>query len=269
MGHIQNDLSEQAIIYAIEASLIDLIKLRSIWSQAEVADTPEIPYCFTGVPYPHFNVVLRAKLPQGLVDITIHSAIDSCKKNKVPMGWIISPSTHPYTLSDDLVRHGYVLVAENSGMAIDLHNVHAPAHIPDGLIIRRIETDVEIKTWCQVVYQQSGGMLDFVTSSFAEQYTSIGSGTKDSSVLYYLGFIDNTPVGASLLMLSGGVAGIYNVATIPEAQRKGFVSAMTVTALHDAIVPGYRIGMLHTTEMSYQVYKRLGFQEQCKLGLYA
>jgi predicted acetyltransferase len=80
--------------------------------------------------------------------------------------------------------------------------------------------------------------------------------------------LDGEPVGASMLLLSAGVAGIYNVATIPMAQRMGVGSAMTAAALRDADKHGYGIVILHSSEVGYPVYKRLGFQEYCKLGVY-
>ncbi len=61
---ILHDLSEQAIIHASEANLFELIKIRGLWSRAMIHDSPEVLSCFTDVPYPHFNVMLREKLAQ-------------------------------------------------------------------------------------------------------------------------------------------------------------------------------------------------------------
>ncbi len=64
MESILHDLSEQAIIQASEVNLFELIKIRGLWSRAVIHDSPEVLSCFTDVPYPHFNVMLRAKLTQ-------------------------------------------------------------------------------------------------------------------------------------------------------------------------------------------------------------
>ena len=77
-------------------------------------------------------------------------------------------------------------------------------------------------------------MPSFVSEAFADLYTSLGPGTDALAIRYYLGLSHGEPVAASMLALGAGVAGIYNVATIPEAQRKGFGSAITLTVLREA-----------------------------------
>jgi len=65
-----------------------------------------------------------------------------------------------------------------------------------------------------------------------------------------------------------GVAGIYNVATLPEARGKRIGSMITAAPLIDARERGYRISILHSTKMGYNVYRRLGYQEICRLIRY-
>ena len=43
---------------------------------------------------------------------------------------------------------------------------------------------------------------------------------------------------------------------------------MTLAPLLEARAMGYRIGVLHASEMGLGVYRRLGFQEYCRLGGY-
>lgn len=92
---------------------------------------------------------------------------------------------------------------------------------------------------------------------------------KDVSDLhYYLGKLDGEPVATSLLFLGGGVAGIYNVATLPEARRQGIGSALTMIPLLEARRQGYRIGILQTTPTGLNLYRRLGFREYCLFSAY-
>ena len=77
-----------------------------------------------------------------------------------------------------------------------------------------------------------------------------------------------TPVAISALYLDAGVAGIYFVATLPEARGKGLATQLVQTALEDAKKLGYRVGILQSSAMGKNVYQRISFQECCPIGIY-
>jgi ribosomal protein S18 acetylase RimI-like enzyme len=73
------------------------------------------------------------------------------------------------------------------------------------------------------------------------------------------------PVATSTLFYGGGAAGIYDVATLPELRGKGLGAALTLQPLLDARSQGYRIGVLQSSEMGFNVYKKLGFRHLCQI----
>ncbi|HEX4992439.1 MAG TPA: GNAT family N-acetyltransferase [Rubrobacteraceae bacterium] len=89
----------------------------------------------------------------------------------------------------------------------------------------------------------------------AEMYRRMGLGD-DVPWRHYLGRLGGEPVATSTLFLGAGVAGIYFVSTVEEARRRGIGAATTLAPLREA------------REMGYPVYRRLGFEEYCRIGLY-
>jgi len=76
------------------------------------------------------------------------------------------------------------------------------------------------------------------------------------------------PVATASLFLAAGVAGVYFVFTVEEARRQGIGTTITLAALREARGMGYETGVLGSSELGYSVYRRLGFEEHCRIGVY-
>ena len=64
------------------------------------------------------------------------------------------------------------------------------------------------------------------------------------------------------------MAGVYFVFTVPEARGQGLGAALTLAPLREARAMGYGIGVLGSSSLGYSVYRRLGFAEYCRIGIY-
>jgi GNAT superfamily N-acetyltransferase len=91
----------------------------------------------------------------------------------------------------------------------------------------------------------------------------------DSPVHHYIAWEAGRPVACSSLYLGAGVAGIYDVATLPEARGRGIGAAITEQPVLVARAQGYDVAILHATPMGDPVYRRLGFRENYRIGFYA
>ncbi|MGH2606372.1 MAG: GNAT family N-acetyltransferase, partial [Anaerolineales bacterium] len=85
---------------------------------------------------------------------------------------------------------------------------------------------------------------------------------------HYLAMLNGRAVSWASVFYATGVAGIYAVGTAAEARRQGIGSAVTLRALLDARERGYRVGMLQSSEMGYNVYRRLGFETCFRIKTY-
>jgi predicted GNAT family acetyltransferase len=55
------------------------------------------------------------------------------------------------------------------------------------------------------------------------------------------------------------------VATLPEARGNGIGAALTLKPVQDAREMGYRVGTLQSSEMGFNIYKKLGFWHLCQI----
>jgi ribosomal protein S18 acetylase RimI-like enzyme len=151
-------------------------------------------------------------------------------------------------------------------MAADLASLSEPP-TPDGLLVEQVRDPqaLERHVRTSAVGFGSGTIL---TEALLLLYRTLAA-TGDGPPYLFLGSLDQVPVATSMVLPAGGVAGIYNVATVPWARRRGFGRAMTLAALRHGRDLGYRVGALGSSRMGYRVYSRMGFREVCRIDTFS
>jgi len=76
----------------------------------------------------------------------------------------------------------------------------------------------------------------------------------------YVGYTNGTPVTSGLGIRTGRTIGVYNIATVPSARRRGYGGAMTMRVVDDGAAAGCDVAVLQATASGYPVYERLGFR---------
>lgn len=90
----------------------------------------------------------------------------------------------------------------------------------------------------------------------------LGDGILDDDRLaVVVGRVDGEPVATALLCRTATTAGIYNVATVPAAQGRGYGAAVTWAAVSEGARRGCDHAVLQASEMGYPVYRRMGFAD--------
>jgi ribosomal protein S18 acetylase RimI-like enzyme len=131
----------------------------------------------------------------------------------------------------------------------------------DGLEIRVAGDADSIRTWTNVFVKGYGLPSAWESSTF-ELWMQLGL---DLPIRNYLGYLNGKPLSTCTLFFGGGAAGIYCVSTLPEARGRGVGAAITLKPLQEAREMGYRVGVLQSSEMGFNVYKKLGFRHLCQI----
>jgi len=86
----------------------------------------------------------------------------------------------------------------------------------------------------------------------------------------YVGYVDGEPVSTAAIVLGAGALGVYNVATMPEHQRRGYGEAVMRYALADAHERhGIERTILQSTPAGFPLYLRMGYQTVTTISVYS
>lgn len=263
---ILEDSSPQVLAGAIEENAIACCVAWKAWPELKLHEEPDLLWTLSGVPFFLFNNVLRTAFAPDRVEERIGAALAPFRKRGVPMTWWVGPSARPENLTKHLKAEGLEYYGSAAGMALDLDTLgNAPHHSP-GLSIEQVLDVESLCLWSEIV-NSVYEFPEFVRKPWVELFSSIGL-NPDGAWRHYLARLDGAPVAASSLFLGAGVAGVVNVATLPEFRRRGIGAAITAHPLYEARHAGFRIGTLCSSGMGDGVYRGLGFKEYCRMSVY-
>ena len=151
-------------------------------------------------------------------------------------------------------------------MAVELDSMNDDFPEPSGFTIKSVEDVETLKDWIQAA-TEGFGLKPSSSELLFEIESEIGFGGHLPR-RSYVGYLDGKPVSNSLLLMTFGVAGLFAVSTISEARRRGIGTLISLVPLKEARERGYRVGVVHSSDMGYRVYRRLGFEDYCKIELY-
>lgn len=266
MSIILRDVSPPALVAAIENNLHATWNLVGGTPHAEIEYDSALMRLVSGVPAPVCNGVFRARLDPETAGAEIDLALAPFRSRQLPMIWWTGPSSRPQDLGRRLEDRGLVHAGDAPGMALDLASIDDRVQAPPELRIQSVATVRTLRHWL-TVFEAGFDMPGPAAKFFFDVFVSLGPEFR-LPARHYVGFLDDEPVACSSMFLLAGVAGIYNVATVPHARGRGIGSAMVSTPLMRARGEGYRVAILHATEIGMGVYRRLGFRPYCEIGQY-
>lgn len=266
MSDILTDLSPTNLINAVEENLSAWVPVFGRMGRIYLKNPHGVKRSITNIPLSLFNSIMDARLDPDNVDEAIETIKTDALLHKVPVLWWIGPSSQPADLARYLEKHGFTLDEESPGMAVDLADMNVNLAPPASLSITLASDNVARKTWAGVMAE--GFEANPPHDDIVDGWQNLLRHTDPESTYAYTGWLNEKPVATSLLFLAAGVAGIYAVATIPEARRTGVGAWMTLHTLLQARDRGYQAAVLEASEMGVSVYQGLGFKEICRISCY-
>ena len=77
----------------------------------------------------------------------------------------------------------------------------------------------------------------------------------------FVAYLEDEPVSCAMTLVSHGVAGVFYVATVESARRRGLGDALTRHAARAGFELGARAAWLGASEMGAGLYRRIGFAD--------
>ena len=76
----------------------------------------------------------------------------------------------------------------------------------------------------------------------------------------YVGYTDGEPVTTGLGVRTGRTIGVYNIATVESARKRGYGAAMTERIAADGAAAGCDVAILQASPMGLPISERLGYR---------
>lgn len=264
------NVSEAPASDAIRALEENLWSLWSRFGQGDgcvLHDEADATWFDTPISTLPYNGVIRFSAREN-IDHRIDAIFEHYRTRNVPFLWMVHPTATP-GLAERLHERGLEEAEACPGMTRALADLPPPQELPAGITLREVgdrDTDAsglfELVRWRWAIPAEAVARWPEVTRAFAV-------GAPGSSVRSWLACRDGKPVAKILLNLAAGAAGVYGVATRPEARGLGIARALTLHAFAAALREGCSLGVLHSTPMARAMYEKIGFRAHADFRIFA
>jgi GNAT superfamily N-acetyltransferase len=217
---------------------------------AEVMEVDGLLLAFANVPDPPVNSVLVISEPADPV-AALTAAEQAFRERGRPLGVDIAVGRHASV--DRAIREVELSrLFAWPGMAVDVAEL-PDIHLPDGIRVKPV-TDRRGAAAIARVEQDGFGSEREIAERFYAAASYGGDGARS-----FVAWEGDDPVGMAAAYLHAGAIGIFGVAVVPAARRRGIASALSVIAARAFPAD---LAWLHTDDaQARSVYERLGFRE--------
>jgi len=223
-------------------------------------ERPGVRWGAAGTEIEGLNRLMFTTMNEATADADLQGALDVLDGFPVLSAWV-PPDARPGDLVARLEGRGFLLDPHEGSvpaMAMDLRDAPRPVAMP-GVSIIPVTTSDQLDQAARVMVEAFGAPPE-LASTFATLFAPAAL-TPDGVSRFFIALLEGKPAATAMGSVSDGALAIYNVGTVPEAQRRGLGRAVTLATMLDGVERGARAAVLETSEAGYGVYAKLGFAE--------
>lgn len=237
-------------------------------SEGATEDLPGVAVTCSGIQFSMFNsAILTAPVPTAReLETRIQRAEAFFRKRGfswsfwVCQGWLDKDVRA--VIGDVFRRNGLHVVVELPGMEAEW--LALPRRPPPKLEFRRV-TDAVTRADFNRIMSIAFGIPFPVARAIYESER-----TWRSDFEGWLGYVDDLPVTSTATLVTGSVAGVYAVGTLPTYQRQGYAEAVMRHALGQvAWRCGIERSVLQSSEAGYGLYQKMGYRTVVRYAVFA
>jgi GNAT superfamily N-acetyltransferase len=255
-----------SLLTAIDRNWRVAMRAFGLAPHVHIRDDGQVFWYITGMDDPAFNSIMYAQLAPDQIEEVVQELRGLRETYALPMNWLVGADSQPPDLGRYLVAAGLRHLVDLPLMTAELATLPDDQARPAELTIQRVESE---PLWGEWIAAEQQGFEVEATHAPAMAALRLGMGYGDQLPLaHFLGRLGGQPVATASLLLAEGIAGIYDVSTVPSARRAGVGAAMMQHVLRAARDQGYQHAWLQPSEMAYRFYERLGFKAIGACGIF-
>jgi GNAT superfamily N-acetyltransferase len=208
------------------------------------------------VPLPLFNGAIGMPLGNDIED-AVGEVLEPFDAAAAPLLWVLP---HDPAVASVLAARGFETGSGTPGMTMalaDLPRLNAPR----GTSIEEVDGDPDALGDAAMIALTTNGLPPDAVDPYLEALEGLAD---RATIRTFLAKRDHAPLATSTLVSAAGVAGLYNVGTLPDARRTGLGRLVSIAALEAGRDAGFRVAVLQSSQLGEPVYRSIGFGERAR-----
>ena len=216
-----------------------------------VDDLPEMLRVYTpSAPETLLNIIMRYTSAEAISEAQVESAIAPFREHRLPFQWWLTRGVEPVDLRTRLDALGMETWGGAAMMYLPMKGwspryAPPPASATFHRALNDDETQAAVDIICNVFYIPRTPMLRWTMLNPAFDL--------------WIAWLGARPVAAMATLLDNDTVGVYHVATVAGARRRGIAGNLLLLALGEARERGARWATLTATPEARALYESLGF----------